>query len=1102
MSDTLRIKRYQELALGRLFDDLSRIKAASADFERLISGLAAECGGQMAVLTEANEAKLELTMHLRNLVDAAAAINAQISGAAMAGQNARKAVDEVLQAIDQSIATAEQLSLMVGDMRKELLNVTAFTELITDITERTKIVSINSIIIAHRSSEKGKGFSVIAREIDVLSGKTAIEAVKVRESISRIVANETRLVERIQSSIDEVRTMRSRVLELRDFIAMFDRTVANAAMAENSTRGGIKDLQSLSEKLQASIVALEDSTTRIQVAAARSTGELEAEAGRIGLCVSAVKDTETKALERGAGSSSAFADGTVQGSLVFPDEAIKRPDPALALYTYERNFSDYQHSQLAHYTVKGQITPLLAESWLLEEDQVTWRFKLRKDALFSDGSPVTAADVKFSFERVLHPAMESPHANILTVLEGAAEFIAGESAEISGIVTSGKHEVMFKLRKPYNFFLSMLTQSYAAIVKKNTEYGRKPFPAGVAVGAGPFVHKGYDPEAEADILEANVYKTGGRPYLDRLVIKRKISDAATAYASGELTHFFAAPSSIRTERLLKFESRRVNTLQFNFTRDCLTSRSADLRVAIWHAIDKDRIVRDAYEGKGSVAHTVLQQNILDTGGCVLYGFDRNRARDLIKKAYQETGASREVPIRLAAVQNPRAPYLAKTAALIAEDLQAVGLKVELSIIPQDKASLEVYKTYDVMYLGNTPELDAYLALEPFINPRGGDNFFEFNDPKLLEALDSTLGIRDEAERRAKFMDFLKLSAATAWLIPVAFIQNSIAYRGSLRGTAVHTNEDLRYEDLWLSSNAVGQATGTFESLVSGMCMKLKKLSGSGDELARLSQEVIQEAREQRQSASSMIEHIGQMTAAIVPLSRAAQVSAGSIAASEETSVKGENSAAGILQVLGEANISLKSVSRLAEAFALELRAIDAMMFNMQNTVETIDKVAVMAGILSAKGGQWRPDFIKVSKDIRELSSVSAEEIDKTRVRTGLLHEIIRDMLDRNEQACQSLGIGMNNATKARDALHQVNEYIQKAVRSASEVSGEAGSLEKNGQRLKQGLERIDAASHGIENEGQSLLFGVRLKLALLDELADRTEAVAPILREFDAAVIS
>ena len=137
----------------------------------------------------------------------------------------------------------------------------------------------------------------------------------------------------------------------------------------------------------------------------------------------------------------------------------------------------------------AQLQPIgdLARSWTLSADGRTYCFTLRDDAIFFNGRTVRAQDVVFSFERVLAPQTRSPRTWVLSRIQGAADFMQGYSARVSGLRVLGPLKLEIELAEPFAPFLSMLGLTTAYVVPREEverlgeEFGR------YASGSGPFM---------------------------------------------------------------------------------------------------------------------------------------------------------------------------------------------------------------------------------------------------------------------------------------------------------------------------------------------------------------------------------------------------------------------------------------------------------------------------------------------------------------------------------------------------------------------------------------------------------------------------------------
>jgi peptide/nickel transport system substrate-binding protein len=227
-----------------------------------------------------------------------------------------------------------------------------------------------------------------------------------------------------------------------------------------------------------------------------------------------------------AGLSSASAENIVTMNTV---QIFGTIDPAKI-----SDYTDYMaavnlYDALISVDAKGNLIPELAESWTVSDDAREVTFKLRADAKFSDGTPVTAADVVYSVDRLLR------------INQGPATMFIGILAP--GAVTAVDDQtVKFTLSKTFSPFLTtvpaiFIVNSKVAEANKGSDDGQTWFATNVA-GAGAYTLKEWDRGAKMTIVRnKDYYKGWGDGPIDevRWVITNDEATVRSMAASGELT---------------------------------------------------------------------------------------------------------------------------------------------------------------------------------------------------------------------------------------------------------------------------------------------------------------------------------------------------------------------------------------------------------------------------------------------------------------------------------------------------------------------------------------------------------------------------------------
>jgi peptide/nickel transport system substrate-binding protein len=426
------------------------------------------------------------------------------------------------------------------------------------------------------------------------------------------------------------------------------------------------------------------------------------------------------------------------------------------------------------------VKPLLAESWEVSRDGLTYTFKLKKGVKWHDGKPFTAKDVAFTFYSVLDPKVTTPHRGYFDALVGFPELTnkdnpkKPEELAQKPIEVIDDHTIRFRLRYPYGAFLAVLVNPRAGIVPEHVlrgqdlntaEFNRKP------IGTGPFRFVEWK-RGERLVLEANPDYHAGRPALDRLIY-RVIPDAVVLLqelrAGG--VDFIERPPLTEVGRLKQTPGFKVLTADttsytyFGFRQDLAPFDDLTVRRALYHAIDVQAIVREVLQGYGAVATGQFPPGSWAFDPSVKpYPYDPTRAKALFAEAGWKPGPDGVLTKdgkRLSfSLRHDQADQTVKdTTIIIQEFLKKVG--VEARIEPLDWPTF-VKKLFASEFEGIVVGWTNFHDPDPFAYSiwHSGQwkarNFAHYKSARADAALEAARRTADQGERKKHYAEFSKI----------------------------------------------------------------------------------------------------------------------------------------------------------------------------------------------------------------------------------------------------------------------------------------------------------------------------------------------------------
>jgi peptide/nickel transport system substrate-binding protein len=434
-----------------------------------------------------------------------------------------------------------------------------------------------------------------------------------------------------------------------------------------------------------------------------------------------------------------------------------------------------------------KMGPSLAESWKESPDGKTYEFTLRRGLKFHNGDPVTAEDVKFSFERYKGA--------------GATEF----QARVREVEAVDPLTVRFHLKEPWPDFMTFYgtTATAAGIVvpkKYVTQVGDEGFRKH-PIGAGPYKFVSHKPGVEV-VLEANTAYWRVVPSIKTLVMK-SVPDGSTRLAmltrdEADIGVAFDGPEAEnikRDSRLQLVPSKHASIFWIEFAEQWDAKspwHDKRMRLAVNHALDRQRINEAACLGHCPPAGVIVPRVMEFALQVEPPPYDPKKAKLLLAEAGYPNGldAGEFVPI----------PGFMTVAEASVNYLGAVGIR--LRIRPMERAAFyaswreKKIRGIFLTAVGNSG--NAASRVQEFIQSKGSYAYGGY--PDIDELFQQQARERDPKKREALLHKIQQLTIDRAMFAPVMDLR---ALMGVGHRVAKHTITDIwmspfpSYEDMRL-----------------------------------------------------------------------------------------------------------------------------------------------------------------------------------------------------------------------------------------------------------------------------------------------------------------
>ena len=426
--------------------------------------------------------------------------------------------------------------------------------------------------------------------------------------------------------------------------------------------------------------------------------------------------------------------------------------------------------------------PALAGSWDFRDDGATAVFHLRDGIAFSDGSPITAADVVRSWFRIIDPAHPSPLVSLMGDVQGALAYARGDSADKAsvGLAVEGG-DVVARLVRPATDFPTIVAGPTFAVVPPGIDAGPAALAPGPAfVASGAYVLSAGDDTKST--LTANDHYWAGRPAIATVELVHDIGgrSSVAAFEADDLDLADVSPFDatwIAYDDTLGPQLRRSDSLSlqyYGFDTSRPPFDDARVRQAFARAVDWRRLIGLSSAGAATPATGMVPPGIPGRSATdFLPAHDPAGARTLLTEAGFAGGAGFPTVTLLGGGGTDRA--------FAAEIEKELGVTVSIEVQGEgffDRLRTDPPQIFSMGWIADYPGANDFLGI--LLGSGASNNYGRWSSAPFDEALGDALAATDPVAARAAFDRAEGIVRDEAPAIPLTYgVGWSLARKGLL-----------------------------------------------------------------------------------------------------------------------------------------------------------------------------------------------------------------------------------------------------------------------------------------------------------------------------------
>ncbi|HDG1691491.1 TPA: oligopeptide ABC transporter substrate-binding protein OppA [Kluyvera georgiana] len=480
-------------------------------------------------------------------------------------------------------------------------------------------------------------------------------------------------------------------------------------------------------------------------------------------------------------------------------------DPAKAVGLPEIQVIRDLFEGLVNQDANGNIIPGVATRWQTN-DQKIWTFTLRNDAKWSDGTPVTAQDFVYSWQRLVDPKTTSPFAwfAALAGITNAQDIIDGKAKpETLGVTAVDAHTLRVQLDKPLPWFVNLTANfSLYPVNKTVVESDKNWTRPGKLVGNGAYVLADRVVNEKLVAVPNKYYWDNAKTVIQKVTFMpiNQESAATKRYQAGDIdiTESFAKNQYQKLKKELPgqvFTPAQLGTYYYAFNTQKGPTADARVRLALSMSIDR-RIIAEKVLGTGEKPAWRFTPDV--TAGfkpqpSALEESSQAELNAQAKMLLQAAGYGPNRPLKLTLLYNTQEVH--QKIAIAVASMWKKNLGVDVKLQNQEwKTYIDSRNTgnFDVIrasWVGDYNEPSTFLSL---LTSTNSGNIARFNDPAYDKVIRQA-SLENTAEaRNADYNAAEKILAEKAPIAPIYQYTNGRLIKPWVKGYPITNPEDVAY----------------------------------------------------------------------------------------------------------------------------------------------------------------------------------------------------------------------------------------------------------------------------------------------------------------------